>query len=205
MAGNVTMRIFILLCLMIIFPLTSGIPVYADGSVDGSFIVDDTPPPDNTPPAAVINLDVVEVSAYSVKLTWSAPGNDGNSGTAEIYDVRFSTTPITNEIAWVNSNLVYAVPGPKPAGSTETLTVNGLLPLTTYYFALKTADDSYNWSSLSNCVSAKTTLASLEWEEDEDEVVPTPTTVVPTPAPELPPVHFDIKGCKGVIYLLKLV
>lgn len=181
---------------MIIFPLTSGIPVYADGSVDGSFIVEDIPP------ATVSDLAVANVSAYSVKLEWTAPGNDGYSGTASIYDVRFSTTPITNEIEWINSNLIYSVPSPKPAGSTEILTVNGLLPLTTYYFALKTADEAYNWSGLSNCASAKTTVVSLEWEEDEDEEVePTPTTVVPTPTPDLPPVHFDIKGCKGVIYL----
>jgi hypothetical protein len=189
---------------MIIFPLVSGIPVYADGSVDGSFTVDDTLPPDTTPPATVSNLAVVGVSTYSVKLKWTAPGNDGNSGTATVYDVRFSTTPITNEMEWINSNLVYAVPGPKPPGSIEILTVNGLLPLTTYYFALKTADESYNWSGLSNCVSTKTLIAHLEWEEDEDEgdeVVPTPTIVVPTPTPDLSPVHFDIKGCKGVIYL----
>ncbi|GAG53406.1 unnamed protein product, partial [marine sediment metagenome] len=155
-------------------------PVYADGSVGGNFIVDDTPPPDITPPATVSNLAVVGVSSYSIKLKWTAPGNDGNSGTAAIYDIRFSTTPITNEMQWINSNLVYVVPGPKPSGSTETLTVNGLLPLTTYYFALKTADEAYNWSGLSNYIETKTTVAYLEWEEDDDEEESNPDIVEPT-------------------------
>ena len=42
------------------------------------------------------------------------------------------------------------------AGSAEEFTVTGLAPLTTYYFALKTADKVPNWSGLSNSPSEAT-------------------------------------------------
>ena len=179
-------------------------PVYAFGAVGGSFQVgDDIIPPDSIPPATVNSLSVVSVAPYSIKLKWIAPGNDGNIGTATRYDIRFSLSPITNEMQWADSNLVYTPPKPKASGSTEIVTVNGLLPLTTYYFALKTADKVFNWSGLSNCVKATTSVGYLEWEEDEeDEEDELPhDDIIPTPIPDLPPIHFDIKGKKGVIYL----
>ena len=126
-------------------PTTSRIYVtnYASNTV--SVIID-------SPPAAVTDLTVTEVKANSVTLSWTAPGGDGNFGTASQYDIRYSTSPIT-EANWASATQCAGEPAPQPAGATQTFTVSDLVP-GTYYFALKTADETPNWSGLSNVVTA---------------------------------------------------
>jgi alpha-tubulin suppressor-like RCC1 family protein len=110
---------------------------------------------DTTPPAVATNLTVVEATASSVTLTWTTPGDDGNTGTATTYDIRYSTSLIT-EANWVSATQCVGEPTPKIAGSNEIFTVTDLSPITTYYFALKTADEVPNWSELSNTVNGNT-------------------------------------------------
>ncbi len=113
-------------------------------------------PPDTTPPAKVINLSTSNPSLDSITLNWTAPGDDGNTGTAWKYDVRFSTSPIT-DANWPTAAHCEGEPAPQPAGSSETFTCHDLpTPNTTYYFALKTADEMPNWSGLSNVASGTT-------------------------------------------------
>ena len=111
--------------------------------------------PDTAPPAAVIDLTATSPTSNSINLTWTAPGDDRDVGTASKYDIRYSTEPITED-NWDGATQCEEEPTPQPAGSKETFTVTGLSPGTTYYFALKTADEVPNWSELSNCVSATT-------------------------------------------------
>jgi predicted outer membrane repeat protein len=111
---------------------------------------------DTTPPSAVTNLSIYSVKSDSVTLNWTAPGDDGDIGTAAQYDIRYSTSEITEE-NWDSAMQCTGEPAPKPAGEPETFTVTDLSPDTTYYFALKTADEVPNWSGLSNVVSCKTT------------------------------------------------
>jgi hypothetical protein len=85
----------------------------------------------------------------TVTLSWTAPGNNGLVGLASQYDIRYSTSPITNA-NWAVATKVSNLPAPKPAGNREIFKVTGLLPATTYYLALKTADSKPNWSLLSN-------------------------------------------------------
>jgi fibronectin type III domain protein len=95
----------------------------------------------------------------SVTLLWTAPGDDGTTGTASSYDVRYRTTTIvgTDTLTWWNGAArVTNLPTPRPSGSTDSITVRGLLPVTTYYFILKAADEVPNWSGYSN-VAVKTT------------------------------------------------
>jgi len=113
------------------------------------------PTGDTTPPANVTDLAVGETTTNSINLTWTAPGDDGNSGTASEYDIRYSTSQI-NESSWASANQCADEPPPQVAGSPETFTVTGLSPNTTYYFALKTADEVPNWSGLSNVVGGTT-------------------------------------------------
>ena len=85
----------------------------------------------------------------SISLNWTAPGNDGNSGVATRYDIRYSTAPITD----ANFSLAWQVPGvpsPAPAGTRQSVRVSDLLDSAVYYFALKTADANGNWSPMSN-------------------------------------------------------
>ncbi len=91
----------------------------------------------------------------SVTLTWTAPGDDGDEGTATLYDIRYSTSPI-DESNWDDATQVEDEPAPQSAGSAESFTVTGLYPSTTYYFAIKTADEVPNWSTISNVVSVST-------------------------------------------------
>lgn len=100
------------------------------------------------------------VTSSSVSLTWTAPGNDSLTGTASQYDMRYSTSPITpsnffSATRWTN------MPAPLIAGTKQSVTITGLSPSTTYYFALKTADEVPNWSGISNVVQ-RTTLAAAD-------------------------------------------
>ncbi len=124
------------------------------------------PPPDTIPPADVIDLAALTGSAEgTVDLTWTAPGDDGNVGTATTYDVRYqlaSLGPLDTENEWDPASQATGEPSPSSAGSTENFTVTGLTPNTAYYFALKTADEVPNWSGLSNTDSATAAEAPPE-------------------------------------------
>lgn len=113
------------------------------------------PPSDTTAPAAVTNLAAGIPTASSIPLTWTAPGDDGNTGTAASYDVRYSTATIT-EVNWASATQATGEPSPGVAGTAQSFTVSGLSSNTSYYFALKTSDEVPNISGLSNVVSATT-------------------------------------------------
>lgn len=125
-------------------------------SVGSAVFAEDT---DTTAPAAVTNLAAGNASTTTLTLTWTAPGDDNNVGTATAYDLRYSTAAIT-EANFASSTVVTSLPTPQIAGASETKIVTGLTASTTYYFALKTRDNATttNWSTLSNVASA-TTLA----------------------------------------------
>lgn len=93
----------------------------------------------------------VPAKAVSITLHWTTPGDDSTSGTAAQYDLRFSTSPITDS-TWDTATRVGNEPVPQLSGTQESCTVSGLLGGTTYYFAIKTADEIPNWSGLSNVV-----------------------------------------------------
>ena len=115
---------------------------------------------DTTPPATVANLAAGQPTQAAIVLTWTAPGDDGTSGTATQYDIRYSTALITSA-NWASATTVTSEPTPAAAGSAETFTATGLQPATPYYFAIKTADEVPNWSDLSN-VPNGTTLAPTD-------------------------------------------
>ena len=93
----------------------------------------------------------------SIVVSWTAPGDDGAIGTASVFDLRVSEVPITA------SNFSQALgvpdlPTPLVSGSAQRVTVHGLTPGHTYYFAIRTADNQNNWSSLSNVVTFDWTI-----------------------------------------------
>jgi len=95
------------------------------------------------------------VSSFTARLTWTAPGDDGDVGVAWRYDVRYHTSSIT-DTSWGSATECTGEPDPGPAGSGETFVVTGLSRNTMYYFAVKTADEVPNWSGLSNVAQART-------------------------------------------------
>ncbi|KAF0244777.1 MAG: hypothetical protein FD180_2236 [Planctomycetota bacterium] len=114
------------------------------------------PAPDVTPPAAVTDLTVLGTTSVSASLQWTAPGDDGMSGTSSSYDLRYATAPIVSEADFAAATPAAGEPVPAPAGETDALVINGLTPGTTYWFALKTSDEVPNASALSNVPTAAT-------------------------------------------------
>jgi hypothetical protein len=106
---------------------------------------------DVIPPVAITDLTTLSPTSNSITLAWTAPGDDSSTGTASQYDIRYSTSSIIPS-NWSSAIRCSGEPKPKPVGSSETFVVNGLDPNTTYFFAIKTADEASNWSGLSNVV-----------------------------------------------------
>jgi subtilisin family serine protease len=117
--------------------------------------------PDGIPPAAVSDLSVSELASSRVTLAWTASGDDGGSGQASTYQIRFATFPL-DAANFAEGTPVVSPPDPGPPGSRETLSVSGLEPDTEYYFALRVLDewgaygDPDNVSPVSNVVVATT-------------------------------------------------
>jgi hypothetical protein len=112
---------------------------------------------DGIPPASISDLSVDSVTTYSVRLTWTATGDDGYTGTADSYEVRYSTFGIIHGGNWNAANVFSQSWTPLPSGSTEIHDVTGLDPATEYWFAIRVADDIPNWSGVSNSPNGTTT------------------------------------------------
>lgn len=110
---------------------------------------------DSTPPAAIADLAVGTITANSVNISWTAPGDDGATGTATSYDIRYSTSVITSQ-TFASAMQVSGEPTPNAAGTSQSMTITGLQPGMTYYFAMKTSDEVPNHSTMSNLVLATT-------------------------------------------------
>ncbi|MCL4309289.1 MAG: Ig-like domain-containing protein [Actinomycetota bacterium] len=106
---------------------------------------------DFTPPAQVSDLAGSNSAYGAATLTFTAPGDDGNTGTATSYDLRYSGSAVTDQY-WKDAVPV-ETPAPLVAGSAQSVTVSGLTPGATYYFALKATDKVGLQSPLSNVVS----------------------------------------------------
>jgi len=115
---------------------------------------------DVTPPAAVTNLTLVQLSNDYALLSWTAPGDNGMTGTVAAYDLRYSTQPV-NAANFAAATQVPTVPAILPAGSSQSYVMTGLTASTTYYFALKARDEAGNWSSISNVPTGVTTATDV--------------------------------------------
>ncbi len=102
---------------------------------------------DVTPPATVIDLDAEFISQNSVGLTWTTPGDDGGTGQAWQYELRWAPWPITS-YNFSSASLVSPPPIPYCALGSQSYEVTGLSACTWYYFAIRTADESGNLSAI---------------------------------------------------------
>jgi hypothetical protein len=113
---------------------------------------------DEVAPGAVTDLDGEAMSASSVLLTWTAPGDDESTGTAAEYDIRYASGEITNA-SWLSATQATGEPTPAVAGTEQQMTISGLVTDELYYFAMKTRDTDGNESDLSNVESVRTLAA----------------------------------------------
>lgn len=114
------------------------------------------PPDDTTPPAAVADLAAAPAGQGEVDLAWTAPGDDGLSGRADAYEVRYLMgRAIATTSDWSAATSVPPpLPEPAPSGVPESLRVTGLKPGAQYGFAVRARDESGNIAGLSNPATA---------------------------------------------------
>uniref|UniRef100_A0A832I5Z7 Choice-of-anchor D domain-containing protein n=1 Tax=Eiseniibacteriota bacterium TaxID=2212470 RepID=A0A832I5Z7_UNCEI len=113
--------------------------------------------PDETPPGQITDLVTTSPSSNAIGLAWTATGDDGTTGRASSYEIRYSTAPITDLASFLAATLVNGTPDPQPFGSPESFEVTGLDFNTTYFFALRAKDEFGNPGPVSN-VATGTTL-----------------------------------------------
>lgn len=144
-------------------PLASlGGLVASGGRLNAAAAVGAPPEPSDSigpSPVADLTVETAATAHDAVTLTWTAPGDDGDSGTALLYDVRYASGLASgSDFDFTTADPAQGEPAPGPAGSAEVFTVAGLAAERTYYFALKTFDEMGNVSGLSNVVAERTTV-----------------------------------------------
>ena len=111
------------------------------------------------PPAEVNDLSASLSELHGIfSLSWTAPGDDGYQGIASLYEFRYSETKITNEEDWKTATLLSGPPQPDSAGKEQSWTVSSLEPGSQVYIAMRTRDEAWNWSEVSNNVSVTVPL-----------------------------------------------
>ncbi len=86
----------------------------------------------------------------NINLVWTSTGDDGSSGTAILYEIKYSTSAINAGNFDGITSSVANPPVPQVAGSSQSMTLSGLTPGTNYYIAMKIYDDGGNPSLISN-------------------------------------------------------
>lgn len=107
---------------------------------------------DGVAPAAVTTFAAMAGAfAGEVDLTWNAVGNDGNAGGAAlVHVVKYNTVPI--DAGNFDSSMdAFNAPVPGPPGTPHAMTVFGLTPGQTYWFAIR-VQDCQNTSPISTNV-----------------------------------------------------
>ncbi|NUN48410.1 MAG: fibronectin type III domain-containing protein [Candidatus Brocadiae bacterium] len=149
------------------------------------------PPPDLTAPAGVNDLAVVAWTDTTLTLSWTAPGDDGWSGTAALYEIRVSPLPISSESLFDAAGAVAGAPAPQPGGTAQTFVVTGLTPGTTAYFALRARDEAGNVGAVSNSAAGTTSLLPVTLTVGESEPNNTGDTADPLPPGTAGHGHLD--------------
>lgn len=112
-------------------------------------------------PDAVSDLACADSIGESITISWTAPGNDGSSGTAAAYELRYAGESITEE-TWDAATPVTGLPAPQAAGSSETFVFDDVTWWETHFWAMKTQSSTEDWSAISNIPRA-TPLPPESW------------------------------------------
>ncbi len=110
---------------------------------------------DTIPPSRIADLAVSTTSTSTATLSWTSPGDDGASGQAYQYVLKYSTSTITVD-NWNDAVPTSEFLHPQINGRAESYAITNLTPGTTYYFGLVARDESPNDSAISNIASGTT-------------------------------------------------
>lgn len=114
--------------------------------------------PDSTVPDPITDLSAGSPTSNSLTLQWTVPYDSSMNGVTG-YDIRYSTSAITDSTSFYNATQLPYNAIPDTAGAIESYLVEGLDFATPYYFSIKSRDVWSNWSDLSNSAIG-TTLAA---------------------------------------------
>lgn len=108
---------------------------------------------DTNPPSAILSITVEERLPTGVKISFTTPGDDGNTGTATSYDVRtlqgaVGSTVLLNGLNFSTGQFFPGSPVPLIAGSTQTFYVWGLDANKETSLAIKVFDELRNESAV---------------------------------------------------------
>lgn len=112
---------------------------------------------DTAPPDPIEDLRIATSTDSTLTIEWTAPGDDGMSGTVSSYDLRVSMSEILAGEEVV-APIIGGEPDPLPGGETQDMTLKGLKPATKYFLVMKTQDRVGNLSKWSNIVVGETKL-----------------------------------------------
>jgi hypothetical protein len=84
-----------------------------------------------------------------INLEWHAPGDDGTSGTADHYVIKYSEGTV-NSGTWYSIDSVMIPPVPQPYATLESYTIDNLSEGREYNIAIKAYDEVGNSSEISN-------------------------------------------------------
>ncbi len=112
---------------------------------------------DSIAPSKITDLIAQQDGEGKIELTWTSTGDDGLMGTNDYYLIKYSTELVT-AANFLTSTSWALPPEPQISGTPQSLTINGLLPDTRYYFAIKSVDDALNFSEISNCADQTTQI-----------------------------------------------
>ena len=124
--------------------------VFNANESDEAFITFISAGTDLIPPGSITNLTGNAGSGPGkITLTWTAPGDDGRSGTAHHYKVRYSNQPVSDQ-TWDQAEVYSQTWTPVTGGLGEYRIISGFNPGQTCHLAIKTVDEAGNISTISN-------------------------------------------------------
>jgi len=123
---------------------------------------------DATAPSAITNLSALAgIGIDKIRLTWTAPGDNGQSGDNEAgsyYTVKYSMSSVDSDTTtwWNNADTYCQSWTVTTQGTDEDKTLQDFVSGTTYYFAIKTTDSSENQSEIDqNALNSNTQAWSV--------------------------------------------
>ncbi|MDD5011667.1 MAG: hypothetical protein PHQ00_06050, partial [Phycisphaerae bacterium] len=122
---------------------------------------------DSTNPANIEDLKAAAISSSVIRLSWTAPGDDGLKGRATAYYIGFIKSSDIEELSFEkftggeeDVTIIENPFLPSEGATPETYLVEELEADTSYCFAIRSVDDAENYSNLSNVVCTSTVDAN---------------------------------------------
>jgi hypothetical protein len=104
---------------------------------------------DATPPDAISGIQAEFVSTNTIIYSWPGTGDDGMTGVASQYDLRYRATTAMNSGNFASCPVAPNVPAPACPNGTQPYSLTGLQACTKYWIGMKVGDEKNNLSGLS--------------------------------------------------------